>query len=86
MDKTVEEFLSKVDNLSKFEPKNLPINVLQSFKKMDEKELFKTCVQFFILKNNIPNNNNIINMSEDEIVNGATNYAHEVLNIIKDDR
>ncbi|PID47734.1 MAG: hypothetical protein CR967_03665 [Proteobacteria bacterium] len=79
----IEEYLSKINNLSALEPKNLPLDVLDAMGEMDEGELFKLCSQFFVLKNNVPNQNNIVNLSEDDIVNGAVKYAKAVLKRIK---
>lgn len=83
LDRVIQEYLANVDNLAKLEPKNLPFEVLQGFAKMDEAELFKTCSQFFVLKNNIPSENNLINLTQDEVIFGATEFAKAILNRIK---
>ncbi len=79
MHPVIEKYLSKLNNLSALEPKNLPFDVLEALAQMNEGELFKTCSQLFILKNNIPSENNLINLSEEEIIKGATSYADEIL-------
>lgn len=80
----IENYLSKIDNLAKLEPKKLPFDVLEAMGEMNEVELFKTCSQLFVLKNNIPTKSKIVNLSEDEIVKGSTAYAKDILKRIKE--
>lgn len=84
MHQIIENYLSKIDNLSSLEPKNLPLDVLGAMGEMSEMELFKTCSQLFVLKNNIPTKNNIINLNEEEIMQGATAYAKDILARLKE--
>lgn len=65
-------------------PKNLPFDVLEAMGEMDVNDLYKTCSQFYILQNNVPNEKNIINLSEEEIEKGSTKYAQEILERIKE--
>ncbi len=84
MNEIIENFLATVDNLSKLEPKNLPLDVLFAMSELSELELFKICTYLFVLRNNIPSKNNIINLSDDEIKQGAQQYAKEILARLKE--
>ncbi len=84
MNPIIENFIASVDNLAKLEPKNLPLNVLVAMSELNELELFKTCTYLFVLKNNIPSQNSVINLSEYEIENGASEYAKEIIKRIKE--
>lgn len=79
MNITLKKFLTNVNNLSSLDPKNLPENIVKEICKLDEQELFKTCSQLYILQNNIPNENKILNLSEDDIVKGSIEYAQNLL-------
>lgn len=83
MNRVLQKYLSEVSSLHMLEPKNLPLSLLVAMSEMDSQELFKACVQLFILKNNIPTENKIINLSQEEIEKGATNYAKEILSRIQ---
>lgn len=83
MNEVLQEYLGRVNNLQMLEAKNLPHHLMVSMSTMDSEELFKVCTQLFILKNNIPTENKIVNLSEDEILAGATQYAKEILNRIQ---
>ncbi len=84
MHPVIENFLSQANSLHKLEPKNLPLNVLVAMSELDELELFKTCTYLFVLKNNVPTQNKIVTLSEDEIKAGATAYAKEIIKRIKE--
>ncbi len=84
MHAVVEDFIAKVDNLAKLEPKNLPLSVLVAMSEMDELELYKTCTYLFVLKNNIPSQNSVVTLSEEEIKNGTNEYAKQILKRIKE--
>lgn len=84
MHQVIQNYLSKVDNLSKLEPKNLPLDLLGAMSEMSEEELFKTCTQLFVLKSNIPTKNSIINLDEKDIIKGATSYAKDIIKRIKE--
>lgn len=83
MNKDIQDYLKNIHNLSMLEPKNMPYEILESIAMMNEEEFFKTCVQFFVLQNNIPTKDKIVNLSEDEIIQGATNYAQKIINFMK---
>lgn len=84
MHPTIENYLSKVNNLSQLNPEKLPFDVLEAMGEMNEVELFKTCSQLYVLQNNIPSQSNIVNLGEDEIIDGATTYAKAILKRIKE--
>ncbi len=83
MDKVIQDYLANINNLSQLKPQNLPNEVLKSFLKMDEVEFFKTCSQFYILQNNIPSENSLVNIGESDILEGASGYAKDILKILK---
>ncbi len=83
MDKNIQEYLANINNLSQLKPKNLPKKVLKSFLSMNEVEFFKTCSQFYILQNNIPSENSLINMDQSQVIQGASVYAKELLEVLK---
>lgn len=83
MNEIIEAYLNEVNNLSMLEPKNLPIHILHAMSEMESGELFKVCTQLYILKNNIPTENKIVNLTQEEILKGATTYAKEILQNIK---
>lgn len=84
MHPTIENYLSKVNNLSQLNPEKLPFDVLEAMGEMNEMELFKTCSQLYVLQNNIPSAENVVNLDEQEIISGATAYAKDILKRIKE--
>lgn len=79
MHPVIENYLSTVNNLVMLDPKRLPFDVLEAMAEMDTEELFKTCVQLSILQNNIPSDDKVLTMREEEMMSLAEEYAKEVL-------
>ena len=75
----IENYLSKVNNLAQLDPKNLPFDVLEAMGEMSTEELFKTCIQLSILQNNIPSDDKVLTLGEDEMLRLAEDYAQAVL-------
>ncbi len=82
MNKTIERYLADIKSLKELEPKNLPLEIIAEFAKMDTQELYKTCTQLAILLHNIPTKDKILNLTPEEVEDYATLYAKEILDRI----
>lgn len=79
MNKTIEDFLANISNLSQLEAKNLPKEVIAEMANMSPEELYKTCTQFVVLIHNVPSEHKMITLDESEIVALASDYAKELI-------
>ncbi|WP_458699574.1 hypothetical protein ACKGJI_07005 [Sulfurospirillum sp. 1307] len=79
MNKTIENFLAQITSLSQLDANNLPEEVIEEMAKMSPEELFKTCSQFVVLIHNVPSENKMITLDEDEIMSLAQNYVKELV-------
>ncbi len=78
MNVVIEEYLANIKSLNDLRVKNLPMEIIHEFAKMDAKELYKTCTQFAILLNNVPTKDKILNLTQNEIEKYATEFAKEI--------
>lgn len=83
MNQTIENFLSGINSLHQLEPENLPIDVVEVMIKMKPEELYKICTQFVVLRHNVPTQDKMINIAEDELVFLVDNYAKDLLKRIR---
>ena len=79
----IENYLAKINNLSQIDPKNLPFDVLEAMAELGAEELFKTCAQLVILQNNIPGDEKVLSMNEQELISMAEDYAKKVINRLR---
>jgi hypothetical protein len=79
MNKTIENFLSSVNSLHQLQAKNLPIDVLKEMANMEANELYKLCTQFVVLQHNVPSEDKMITIDEDELLNLVDEYAKDIL-------
>ena len=79
MHPTIETFLANLSALHQLEPKNLPNDVLHAMVSMNPEELFKTCTQLAILRNNVPTQSTPITLTEAEITGLAETYLKGIL-------
>jgi len=79
MNKTIENFLSNVSSLHQLQVKNLPVDVLEEMVGMEANELYKLCTQFVVLQHNVPTEEKMINIDEDELLRLVDEYAKDLL-------
>jgi len=79
MHTTIESFLANVNSLHQLKAENLPEDVLEEMIKMEANELYKLCTQLIVLQHNVPTENKMITMSEDEILTLVDEYAKALL-------
>jgi hypothetical protein len=79
MTATIENFLANVNSLHQLKAKNLPEDVLEDMIKMETNELYKLCTQFIVLQHNVPSEDKMITMEEDELLTLVDEYAKELL-------
>ena len=79
MNKTIENFLSSVNSLHQLQAKNLPEDVLEEMVKMEANDLYKLCTQFIVLQHNVPSEDKMITMDEDELLTLVDEYANALL-------
>lgn len=79
MDPRIENFLGSLKALHELEAKNLPHNVVEAMAEMGPEELYKVCTQFVVLKENVPSNDKMITLSEEEIQTLVEEYAKELI-------
>lgn len=83
MHQRIETFLANITALHQLEPKHLPHDILHVMIQMSPEELFKTCTQFCVLKNNIPSKEKPITLSEAQIASLAEAYLKELIAYLK---
>lgn len=83
MNKTIEKFLSSINSLHQLQAKNLPYDVIEEMAMMRPEELYKICTQFVVLQHNIPTEEKMINLDEDELLNLVDSYAKDLLERLK---
>lgn len=83
MTEKLRNYLEKVDNLAKLEPSKMPLEILLEYAKLSTNELFKACAQCVILRHNLPQEENILTLSEDEIEKLTISYAKEIVKSLK---
>lgn len=79
MNVVIEEFLANIHSLHELRVENLPEEVLSQMAKMDAGDLFKTCTQFVVLQNNVPQDEKILTLDEDELLILVNKYGEELL-------
>ena len=79
MNSIIENFLANVNSLHQLEAKNLPDEVLEEIMKMEANELYKLCTQFIVLQHNVPSEDKMITMDEDELLTLVDQYAKDLL-------
>ena len=79
MNSIIEDFLANVNSLHQLKAENLPENVLEEMVKMEANELYKLCTQLIVLQHNIPSENKMITMDEDELLSLVDEYAKALL-------
>ncbi len=83
MNEILKNFLANVSTLHQLEAKNLPDDVIEEMGKMDSDELYRVCTQLVVLKNNVPTQEKMINLEEEEILVMSEDYATELLKRIR---
>ena len=79
MNQVIENFLANVNSLHQLKAQNLPEDVLEVMMKMDANELYKLCSQFIVLQHNVPSEDKMITMSEDELLTLVDEYGKALL-------
>jgi hypothetical protein len=79
MNETIKDFLANIRSLHELRVENLPEEVLAQMAKMDAQELYKTCTQFVVLEHNIPNEQKVLNLDQDELLSLVKKYGEELL-------
>ncbi len=79
MNSIIENFLAEVNSLHQLKAENLPDNVLREMAKMESNELYKLCTQLIVLQHNVPSEDKMITMSEDEILSLVDEYGKALL-------
>lgn len=83
MNQTIKSFLASVSSLHQLEAQSLPEDVLREMVKMEANELYKLCTQFVVLQHNIPSQEKIITIDEDELLSLVDEYAKALLERFK---
>ena len=83
MNLTIKSFLASVSSLHQLEAQSLPEDVLREMVKMEANELYKLCTQFVVLQHNIPSQEKIITIDEDELLSLVDEYAKALLERFK---
>ena len=79
MNQVIENFLANVNSLHQLKAENLPEDVLEVMMKMDANDLYKLCSQFIVLQHNVPSEDKMITMSEDELLTLVDEYGKALL-------
>lgn len=79
MNLTIENFLANVNSLHQLQAKNLPEDVLEEMLKMETNELYKLCTQLIVLQHNVPTQEKMITIDEDELLSLVDEYAKALL-------
>jgi hypothetical protein len=79
MNSIIENFLAGVNSLHQLKAENLPNDVLKEMGKMESNELYKLCTQLIVLQHNVPSEDKMITMSEDEILSLVDEYGKALL-------
>lgn len=83
MNKTIEKFLSTITSLHQLQANNLPYDVIEEMAMMNTQDIYKVCTQFVVLQHNVPTEEKMINMEEDELLALVDAYAKKLLERIK---
>jgi len=83
MNSTIENFLANVNSLHQLRAKNLPEDVLEEMVKMEANELYKLCTQLIVLQHNVPSEDKMITIDEDELLSLVDEYAKALLERFK---
>ena len=83
MNEILKNFLANVSSLHQLEARNLPEDVIEEMAKMGSDELYRVCTQLVVLKNNVPTEEKMINLEEEEILVMSEDYATELLKRIR---
>ncbi len=83
MNKTIEQFLSTINSLHQLQAKNLPYVVIEEMAMMKPEELYKVCTQFVVLQHNVPTQEKMISLDEDDLLSLVDSYAKELLKRLK---
>ena len=79
MNQVIENFLANVNSLHQLKAENLPNDVLEVMMQMDANDLYKLCSQFIVLQHNVPSEDKMITMSEDELLALVDEYGKALL-------
>jgi len=79
MNSVIEDFLGSVNSLHQLRAENLPENILEEMVKLEANELYKLCTQFIVLQHNVPTEDKMITMDEDELLSLVDEYAKTLL-------
>jgi len=79
MNPIIKDFLANVSSLHQLKAENLPEDVLEEMVKMEANELYKLCTQLIVLQHNVPTENKMITMDEDELLTLVDEYAKALL-------
>jgi len=83
MNNTIEQFLSTINSLHQLQAKNLPYEVIEEMAMMKPEELYKVCTQFVVLQHNVPTQEKMISLDEDDLLSLVDSYAKELLKRLK---
>jgi len=83
MNEILKNFLANVSSLHQLEARNLPQDVIGEMANMGSDELYRVCTQLVVLKNNVPTEEKMINLEEEEILVMSEDYATELLKRIR---
>ncbi|DAB32946.1 MAG TPA: hypothetical protein CFH79_01175 [Sulfurospirillum sp. UBA11407] len=83
MNNVIEKFLANIKYLHELNVENLPQEVIDFMIGMDAEELFKTCTQFVVLQNNIPDKQKLITLNQDELLKLVEEYGKKLLQRVR---
>ncbi|DAB33283.1 MAG TPA: hypothetical protein CFH82_11340 [Sulfurospirillum sp. UBA12182] len=83
MNNVIEKFLANIKYLHELNVENLPQEVIDFMIGMDAEELFKTCTQFVVLQNNIPDKQKLITLNQDELLKLVEEYGKKLLERVR---
>jgi len=83
MNKTIQDFLGTISSLYQLQAKHLPYDVIEEMAMMSTEDLYKVCTQFVVLQHNVPTEEKMINLEEEELLVLVEEYAQELLKRFK---
>jgi hypothetical protein len=83
LNNVIEKFLANIKYLHELNVENLPQEVIDFMIGMDAEELFKTCTQFVVLQNNIPDKQKLITLNQDELLKLVEEYGKKLLERVR---
>jgi hypothetical protein len=83
LNNVIEKFLANIKYLHELNVENLPQEVIDFMIGMDAEELFKTCTQFVVLQNNIPDKQKLITLNQDELLKLVEEYGKKLLQRVR---